>query len=75
MTPDFEVQLSPEYLAKIEADLKAGVKLLASVNAFTEYNRGGGPGGSYDRHYDKSTGGITPSSTDNASTKVAAVRT
>ncbi|MBX7259851.1 MAG: hypothetical protein U1F48_10115 [Burkholderiales bacterium] len=57
MKPKFEVQVSPEYLAKIEADLRAGMKMLASENAFTDYNRGGGPGGNYDRHYDKSTGG------------------
>lgn len=56
----FEVQLSPEFLAKIEADLEAHVKLLASENAFTEYNRGGGPKGNYDRHYDKSTGKVAP---------------
>lgn len=66
MKSDFEVQLSPEYLAKIEADLEAGIKLLASANAFTDYNRGGGPGGNYDRHYDKSTGSINPSSADKA---------
>jgi hypothetical protein len=68
MTPDFEVQLSPEYLARIEADLTASIKLLASANAFTDYNRGGGPGGSYDRHYDKSTGSISRTSIDKAST-------
>lgn len=42
MKPKFEVQVSPEYLAKIEADLRAGMKMLASENAFTDYNRGGG---------------------------------
>lgn len=66
MTSDFEVQLSPEYLAKIEADLKARVQMLGAANAFTDYNRGGGPAGSYDRHYDKSTGGITPNTTGRA---------
>jgi hypothetical protein len=53
---DFEVQLSADFLSKIESDLSDNVKSLAAANAFTEYNRGGGPGGSYDRHYDKSTG-------------------
>ena len=56
MTSDFEVQLSPEYLAKIEANLEASMTSLESENAFTAYNRGGGPKGDYDRHYDKSTG-------------------
>lgn len=60
MSSDFEVQLSPEFLAKIDADLDASVKSLRAANAFTSYNRGGGPKGDYDRHYDKSTGG-TPS--------------
>jgi hypothetical protein len=68
MASDFEVQLSPEYLAKIETDLKASVQMLGSASAFTDYNRGGGPAGSYDRHYDKSTGGITSSTTDRATT-------
>ena len=53
---DFEVQLSSEFLLKLEADLDANVRSLGSENAFTEYNRGGGPAGSYYRHYDKSTG-------------------
>ena len=56
MSEDFEVQLSPEFLAKLEADLHLSVKSLQSANAFTSYNRGGGPAGKYDRHYDKSTG-------------------
>lgn len=56
MTKNFEVQLSAEYLAKIESDLLVSVSQLGSENAFTDYNRGGGPAGSYDRHYDKSTG-------------------
>lgn len=60
MTSDFEVQVSPQYLAKIEADFKASVKMLAAPGAFTDYNRGGGPKGDYDRHYDKSTGGVMP---------------
>ena len=68
MTSDFEVQLSPEYLAKVEADLKASVKMLGARNAFTDYNRGGGPKGDYDRHYDKSTGGVAPGTTDSADT-------
>ena len=63
MTSDFEVQLSPEYLAKIETDLQASVKSLGSSNAFTAYNRGCGPKGDYDRHYDKSTG-IAPGTPD-----------
>lgn len=64
MGSTFEVQLSPEYLAKIEADLEGHVRLLASQNAFTAYNRGGGPKDNYDRHYDKSTGRLEPSSSD-----------
>ncbi|RLA40248.1 MAG: hypothetical protein DRR42_26170, partial [Gammaproteobacteria bacterium] len=56
MRQDFEVELSPDFLGKIEADLKANVEALGSKEAFTEYNRGGGPAGDYDRHYDKSTG-------------------
>jgi hypothetical protein len=55
MKQDFEVQISPEFLAKMESDLKIKVDALASENAFTNYNRGGGPAGNYDRHYDKST--------------------
>lgn len=64
MISDFEVQLSPEYLAKIETDLEACVNSLGSSNAFTVYNRGGGPKGEYDRHYDKSTGKIAPGTVD-----------
>ena len=56
MPDNFEVEVSPEFLAKIEADLEASVKTLGEAAAFTDYNRGGGPGGKYDRHYDKSTG-------------------
>jgi hypothetical protein len=56
MPDNFEVEVSPEFLAKIEADLEACVKTLGEAAAFTEYNRGGGPAGKYDRHYDKSTG-------------------
>lgn len=56
MPDNFEVEVSPEFLAKIEADLEASVKTLGEADAFTEYNRGGGPAGKYDRHYDKSTG-------------------
>lgn len=67
----FEVKLSPEYLAKIEADLQTNVGQLGAANAFAEYNRGGGPAGSYDRHYDKSTG-IAMSVTDRASQQAAA---
>ena len=58
MAADFEVQVSPEFLQRIEADLAANVKMLRAANAFTAYNRGGGPKGQYDRHYDKSTGGV-----------------
>ena len=56
MEQEFEVQISPDFLARMESDLKASVETLKSENAFTEYNRGGGPAGDYDRHYDKSTG-------------------
>lgn len=56
MEQDFEVQVSPDFLARMESDLKASVESLKSEGAFTEYNRGGGPAGDYDRHYDKSTG-------------------
>lgn len=56
MEQEFEVQISPDFLARMESDLKASVETLKSESAFTEYNRGGGPAGDYDRHYDKSTG-------------------
>ena len=56
MKNDFEVQLSPEFLARIETDVQSNVKALGCSGAFEVYNRGGGPAGSYDRHYDKSTG-------------------
>ena len=56
MENNFEVELSKDYLKKIEADLAASVESLRSSEAFTDYNRGGGPAGAYDRHYDKSTG-------------------
>lgn len=56
MEQDFEVQVSPDFLARMESDLKASVESLKAEGAFTEYNRGGGPAGDYDRHYDKSTG-------------------
>lgn len=68
MTSDFEVQLSPEYLAKIEMDLDTRMKALGSSTAFTAYNRGGGPKGDYDRHYDKSTGLVALGVADNAET-------
>lgn len=56
MEQDFEVQLSTEFLAKIKDDMKSNIKSLDCSSAFEAYNRGGGPAGSYDRHYDKSTG-------------------
>lgn len=56
MEQEFEVQISPEFLARMESDLKSSIDALTSENAFTDYNRGGGPAGDYDRHYDKSTG-------------------
>lgn len=56
MSDNFEVEVSPEFLAKLEADLELSVKALGEATAFTDYNRGGGPAGKYDRHYDKSTG-------------------
>jgi len=52
---DFEVEISADYLAKIEQELKSSVDALRDEGAFVNYNRGGGPAGSYDRHYDKST--------------------
>lgn len=54
--PSFEVELSQEFIERIESDLLASVSQLAGEGAFSSYNRGGGPGGSYDRHYDRSTG-------------------
>ncbi len=63
MTKQFEVQLSPEFLARIEGDVKDNISATSCSSAFQSYNRGGGPGGNYDRHYDKSTGkmdGSTP---------------
>ena len=56
MQKHFEVQLSSEFLARIEEDVVTHVKATGVEGAFTAYNRGGGPGGAYDRHYDRSTG-------------------
>jgi len=56
MAVPFEVQLSKEFLARIESDVEASIKDLDCASAFASYNRGGGPGGAYDRHYDRSTG-------------------
>jgi hypothetical protein len=53
---DAEVQLSAEYLRRLEAKLDMSVQELAAQGAFAGYNRGGGPAGKYDRHYDKSVG-------------------
>lgn len=58
MTKQFEVQLSPEFLERIEEDVKDNIAATGCSSAFQDYNRGGGPGGSYDRHYDRSTGKI-----------------
>lgn len=58
MEKDFEVQLSADFLARIDNDVKSNIKSLDCSGAFEAYNRGGGPAGSYDRHYDKSTGSI-----------------
>lgn len=56
MNKTFEVQISQEFLKRMEQDVEAHVKSLDMAGAFTAYNRGGGPGGAYDRHYDRSTG-------------------
>jgi hypothetical protein len=56
MDTDFEVAVSPEFVERIRADLARSVMDLGDPSAFTAYNRGGGPAGQYDRHYDKSTG-------------------
>lgn len=51
----FEIQVSDEYLERIESDLGARPQYVRTEE-ITAYNRGGGPAGQYDRHYDKSTG-------------------
>ena len=63
MSKEVEVTLSPEFLARLEKDVQDNVAAIECASAFEGYNRGGGPGGSYDRHYDRSTGKISaPSS-------------
>ena len=53
----FEVEVSSEYLERIESDLESRTTSdTFASEGFTAYNRGGGPAGQYDRHYDKSTG-------------------
>ncbi len=56
MSAPHEVKLSTEFLNRIEKDIQDNVAELNCASAFESYNRGGGPGGSYDRHYDRSTG-------------------
>jgi len=56
MENNFEVELSSQFLARIKEDIASNIKLLDCSGAFEAYNRGGGPAGNYDRHYDKSTG-------------------
>lgn len=51
----FELKISPEFLAKAEKDLKQSIEMYGDTKVFEAYNRGGGPKGAYDRHYDKST--------------------
>lgn len=55
MNSDFEVAISPEFLERMRADLNKSIRDFGGQSAFTAYNRGGGPTGQYDRHYDKST--------------------
>lgn len=52
----FELSISTEFLARAERELTESVEKLGDPKAFSAYNRGGGPKGSYDRHYDRSTG-------------------
>lgn len=59
MNKNFEVVLSPDFLSRIEEDVNSNIKSLECIGAFESYNRGGGPAGDYDRHYDRSTGGIS----------------
>lgn len=56
MSEDFELKISPEFLEKAEQDMTESLEKYGDPKLFTAYNRGGGPKGSYDRHYDKSTG-------------------
>lgn len=56
MSEDFELKISPEFLAKAEQNMTESLEKYGDPKLFTAYNRGGGPKGSYDRHYDKSTG-------------------
>ena len=56
MQKQLEVQLSNDFLKRIEEDVRTHVNATGETGAFTAYNRGGGPAGSYDRHYDRSTG-------------------
>lgn len=52
---DFELKISPEFLEKANSDLKNSIEQFGGDRVFEAYNRGGGPKGAYDRHYDKST--------------------
>lgn len=56
MSEAFELKISPEFLAKAEQNMMESLEKYGDPKLFTAYNRGGGPKGSYDRHYDKSTG-------------------
>lgn len=55
MSDDFEVHVSSEFMERMRSDLARSVEAFGDPTAFTAYNRGGGPAGQYDRHYDKST--------------------
>lgn len=55
MSEEFEVQVSSEFMERMRSDLARSVEAYGDTAAFTAYNRGGGPAGQYDRHYDKST--------------------
>ncbi len=56
MLDDFEVVVSDEFLKKMEEEFELSMKTFGSKDAFTSYNRGGGPKGQYDRTYTKHTG-------------------
>lgn len=52
----FELAISPEFLEEAEQHMTESLEKYGDPKLFTAYNRGGGPKGQYDRHYDKSTG-------------------
>lgn len=55
MSDVFELTVTPEFLEPMRADLLRNAEAFGESGAFHAYNRGGGPAGQYDRHYDKST--------------------